>query len=206
MRITNYCLRVVCFFIICLFGNVANAVMIDFDDRDPVSVPDSILTNEYESEGVLFHGNAYLISQSPKSAPNYVVGPGFSFSFLSLPYVSGFFPKLVTFYTGSSTESKVFITATGPDGHVEQIITEGEIHGMGDDTSTPYIPNQFITFEFASGISSIELSGQSDAYIDDLSFYYVMETVPEPSIIILFLLSMACIAGRRFNFGQVFQK
>jgi hypothetical protein len=197
MCITNYCLRVVCFFVIYLFCNIANAEMINFDDRDFTSIPDGILTNEYESQGVIFKGSAYLISPSPKSAPNYVVGPGFSFSFLDLPYVSGFFPKLVTFYTGSSTESKVFITATGPDGHVEQIITEGEIHGMGDDTSTPYIPNQLVTFEFANGISSIALTGQSDAYIDDLSFYYVIETVPEPSAIILFLLSIICIMWRR---------
>jgi hypothetical protein len=199
MRITNYCLRTVCFLVICLLGNIANAEMIDFDDRDPASIPNGILTNEYESQGVIFHGSAYLNSPSPKSAPNYVVGPGFSFSFMGLPYVSGFFPKLVTFYTGSSTESKVFITATGPNGHVEQIITEGEIHGMTDLVSTPYIPNQFVSFEFAEGISSIELSGQSDAYIDDLGFYYVIETVPEPSIMILFLLSITCIIVRRFN-------
>ncbi len=199
MRITNYFLRLVCLLVIFPLGNVANAVMINFDELDPDSIPDGILTNEYESQGVMFEWSAYLIANSPKSAPNYVVGPGFKFYFTDLYLSPGLLPKLVSFYTGSSTQSKVHITAIGPDGYSETILTEGEVHGMGSDVSTPYIPNQLVTFEFANGISSIELSGQSDAYIDDLSFYYVIEAVPEPSIAVLFLLSITCVAWRRFN-------
>lgn len=201
MRITNYFLRLVCLLVIFPLGNVANAVMINFDDLDPDSIPDRILTNEYEAQGVIFEWSAYLSEYSPKSAPNYVVGPGFKFHFTDLYLSPGMLPKLVSFYTGSSTQSKVGITARGPDGYHETIITEGEVHGMGadEDDSTPYIPNQFVTFEFANGISSIELSGQSDAYIDDLSFYYVIEAVPEPSIIVLFLSSITIVAWRRFN-------
>jgi len=180
-----------------LLSSSANAVMINFDELDPESIPNSILTNEYESQGLIFEYSAYLTYSSTQSAPNYAVGPGFMLNFINE------LPTYVSFYTGSSTQSKVFISATGPNEYLESIITEGEIHGMGSLESTPYIPNQFVVFQSEFGIASIELSGQSDAYVDDLSFYYEGEeiAVSEPSALILFILGLGCIIRKKFLLG-----
>lgn len=181
--------------VVCIlsFCHPAQAVMLNFDDLNPESLQHSegILTNEYEAQGVVFHYSAYLHDGSPKSSPNYVVGPGFGFSFVNT------LPVYVSFFTGSSTQSKVFIDARGPGGYFVNIRTEGEIHGMTDEESTPYIPNQFVEFRSDTGISSIELSGQSDGYIDDLTFYYPDETVPEPSTIMLFALGLGGLYFRQ---------
>ena len=176
-----------------LFGmcHSANAVMINFDELDPEV--DSMITTQYESQGLVFEYSAYLSSHSTKSAPNYAIGPGFMLKFV------GDLPTYVSFYTGSSTKSKVFITALGPNGFSESLITEGEIHGQGDLESTPYIPNQFIVFKSDFGISTIELGGQSDAYVDDVSFYYAGEAVPEPSTLALVMMGMLGVLWRRLK-------
>ncbi|RYE29645.1 MAG: PEP-CTERM sorting domain-containing protein [Sphingobacteriales bacterium] len=48
-------------------------------------------------------------------------------------------------------------------------------------------------------MSSIELGGQSDAYIDDLSFYYAGEAVPEPSSIILMMMGVLGVFWRKIG-------
>lgn len=195
MRAKNPFSLLVCSLAFSFFCSSANAVMINFDGLDPETIPDSILTNEYESQGLIFEHNAYLTPSSPKSSPNYAVGPGFTLHFINK------LPTYVSFYTGSSTQSKVFISAVGPNSYAEGLITEGEIHGLGDLESTPYIPNQFVVFQSEFGIATIELGGQSDAYIDDLSFYYAGDEieVSEPSAIILLILGLVAAARRKIK-------
>lgn len=194
MRFNNYRLLLASFLVFSLSSS-ANAVIINFDELDPESISDSILTTEYETQGLVFDYNAYLIPHSPKSSPNYVVGPGITFHFINE------LPTYVSFYTGSSTQSKVAISATGANGYFKSIITEGEVHGMGSLESTPYIPNQFVVFQSEFGIASIELTGQSDTYIDDLSFYYEGEeiVVSEPSVLVLFMLGLCFILRRKIK-------
>ncbi|HSX51786.1 MAG TPA: PEP-CTERM sorting domain-containing protein [Cellvibrio sp.] len=192
MRFKNYRSLLTCLSVLLFFCTPAQAVIIDFDDLDPSSLPNEMVTNEYESQGVVFAWNAYLVPASTQSAPNYVIGPGIVFNFINT------LPTYVSFYTGSSTGHKVFISALGPNNYFENIVTEGEIHGMNYEESTPYVPNQFVVFQSESGIASIELSGQSDGYIDDLTFYYPGEEidVPEPSGILLLMLGMLGFFGR----------
>ena len=185
-----------------LFCNSANAVLINFDDLDPNAYSDiggnPYLTNEYESQGLIISGAAYLIEWSqwstPASLPNYLVGPGFGLDFI------GDLPSYVSFKVGSSTKSAVFIDVTGPAGYAKNIISSGEIHGMSGEEGTPYIPNEIFSFYSETGIASISFSGQSDAYIDDLFYTYSSSTsVPEPTVLILFFIGLLGLSARRFN-------
>jgi hypothetical protein len=195
MRVKYYGSLLACCFIISIFSSSANAITITFDELDPATIENERLTNEYESQGLVFDYNAYLVSASTQSAPNYVIGPGISLHFTNE------LPTYVSFYTGSSTEHKVFISAFGPNGYFSNLTTEGGLNGWGSDESTPYIPNQFVVFQSEFGIASIELSGQSDGYIDDLTFYVAGDetSVPEPSVIILLILGLGCIASRKLK-------
>lgn len=165
-------------------GN-AQAITINFDDLDPDDLTDAegrlTLTNEYQSQGVVFQGGAYLIGLSTKSLPNYVTGPGFTILFPDV------LPTYVSMYVGSTLEYQVGISVYGIDGYIEQKITDGAMHGMQGDYSTPYRPDQFVSFYMPQGISYIQLGGQADTYIDDLSFTV---SVPESGTLILFCLGL----------------
>jgi hypothetical protein len=195
MRIKNYRSLFACFFVLSFSCTSAHAVIINFDELDPASLPNEMVTNEYESLGVVFPFNAYLVSSSTQSAPNYLIGPGIRFNFINT------LPTYVSFFTGSSTEHKVFISASGPNNYLANVVTEGQLNGLGSDENTPYIPNQFVVFQSEFGIASIELSGQSDGYIDDLTFYYPGDEieVAEPSGIALLILGLASIFRRRLK-------
>lgn len=195
MRIKNYLSLLTCFFVLSLSCTATQAVTINFDELDPSSLPNEMVTNEYESQGVVFEWNAYLVTASTQSAPNYVIGPGILFNFIDT------LPTYVSFFTGSSTEHKVFISASGPNNYLANIVTEGQLNGLGSSENTPYTPNQFVVFQSEFGIASIELSGQSDGYIDDLTFYYPGDEieVAEPSGIALLILGLASIFRRRLK-------
>lgn len=183
-------------FVICcgLAGEAASAITLTFDELNPADyeaegVETPFLTDEYESLGLLFEGAAYLHtwtqSQPAMSLPNYVIGPGFLLNFI------GDLPTYVSLYVGSSNGAAVFLDAYGLNGFHESKRTDGEIHGMNWEQSTPYVPNQFVVFSSPTGISSIELSGQSDAYIDNLTFTNEPHiAVSEPSAYILFAIGL----------------
>ncbi|RYY73173.1 MAG: PEP-CTERM sorting domain-containing protein [Gammaproteobacteria bacterium] len=183
--------------------NAANAVLLTFDELDESSYVDAngdrtFLTNEYESQGLLFGGSAYLISGQPTSEihpSNYVAGPGFGFEF-----VGNKLPEYVSFVLGSSTGSAVFIDVIGPN-FSKHVTSAGEIHGMTDDHGTAYIPNQFFSFSSSTGISSIIFSSQGDEYIDNLTYAYTSPIqVPEPSAYILLVVGLIGLFGSRFKY------
>ena len=175
-------------------GQSALAITLTFDELNPADyegegVETPFLTNEYESLGLVFDGAAYLHtwtnSQPAMSLPNYVIGPGFILNFL------GDLPTYVSLFVGSSTGHAVFLDAHGPSGYHESQRTDGELNGWGSEESTPYVPNQFVFFSSPMGISSIELSGQSDAFIDNLTFTNEPSiAAPESSTFILFAIGL----------------
>lgn len=182
-----------CFLVFAIFTmGSAQAITIDFDDLNPADFEDIEggglipLSNEYETEGVIFAGGAYLLSNSTKSLPNYINGPGFGIYFLEM------LPTYVSMYVGSTVGYKVGVSAFGINGYVENKTTDGEVHGMHWEESTPYRPNQFVSFYVPEGISHVEFGGQGDTYIDDLSF-----SVPEPAAWILFGISGLILLLRR---------
>lgn len=182
------------YFFICVIFTVANAqaITINFDDLNPEDFIDAEtgelvpLSNQYETHGVIFEHGAYLLSYSTKSLPNYINGPGFGIRFLEM------LPTHVSMYVGSTTGYKVGISALGMNGHVKNYVTDGEVHGMNSEDSTPYRPNQFVSFYISEGISYVSFSGQADTYVDDLSF-----TVPEPAAWMLFAIGGLMLILRR---------
>ncbi|QEY13985.1 MULTISPECIES: PEP-CTERM sorting domain-containing protein [unclassified Cellvibrio] len=177
-------------FIFCLFASACSqAVVIDFDDLER-DYPDQVmqLTDQYANKGVIFD-NAYLASWPSE---NSITGPGFSFSFV------GELPVYVSFVLNNLDELKNSVLATGPNNFLEILSTEGGVWGVGAENSTPYMPNQKITLQAEFGISYVHVASQTTPYLDDLVFHYATE-VPEPEVLILFLIGLLSMAIRRLN-------
>ena len=168
--------------LVCSLHNFAHATLINFDELNQESYVTGTdeglrpLSNEYESQGVIFSSSAYLITGQDYSLPlsqqSHVSGPGFSFDFV------GELPKYVSVIISNASGYATNVNAFGPNNFHSYTLTSGTISGMTDDEGTPYIPNQLI-----AGISSISLSGQAGVSMDNLTF---TSTVPEPSALILF--------------------
>lgn len=173
----------------------AQAITIDFDDLDPSDyvghgwyMP---VTDEYASLGVIFEGYVEPVAASAKSSPNVLNGSiGIGIKFLDT------LPTYVSMYVGSLLEYKVGIRAYGPNGYFEDRLTDGAVRGMFYEDSTPYRPNQFISFYIPGGISYIRLDGQAGSYIDDLTFTV---SLPEPGTFILLWLGLLMIYLRNHS-------
>jgi hypothetical protein len=182
----------------------AHAVLINFDELDPLMYEGNAnglptpLSNEYQSQGVLFNGNAYLLGwrddAPPVSTPNYLGGPGFGLQFIDE------LPTYVSFYLSSSSHMAIYIDAVGPN-YTFQTTSSGEDHGgWPEREGTPYIPNELFSLYSPTGISSIEFNSRGDAHIDDLMYTYSSPTqVPEPSTIILFFVGFVGLLLSRLN-------
>lgn len=185
----------------------SQAAVLNFDELDrasylPVHEDDGMmhLTNEYESQGVLFTSFAYLATygegSNQVSGPNYVSGPGFGFNFIGEKL-----PTYVSFYLGSDSRMATSISVEGPD-YAKQVTSSGEIRGMTDDKGSPYIANQLFSFSSQTGISSVLLLGQGGSYIDDLTFTYADPVVvPEPSTLILLMIGLAALVSSHLKFS-----
>jgi hypothetical protein len=187
------CLSIVAFF---TMGN-AQAITIDFDDLNPADFYEDgykPLTNEYESLGVLFEGYVQPASGSTKSAPNFLLGSTLGFSI----YFTDTLPTYVSMYVGSTFGLRVGVRVNGVNGYIEDRVTDGEVLGMNWESSTPYRPDQFVSFYVPEGISYLNVDSKMGPYIDDLTF---IVDVPEPGILFLFFLGMLMIYmhGKRFN-------
>lgn len=177
----------------CLFliiSNPANAILLNFDELDDTVVDAEgnrvPLSDEYESQGLVFVGSAY--------GGGVVAGPGFGFEF-----VSGNLPTFVSFNLGSPSEIAVDITVNGPN-YFKSIVSSGAIVGMTDDPGTPYIPNELFSFYSETGIASVHFSGKAGNYIDNLTYTYTSDVaVPEPSTIILLGLGLLGLFSSRLK-------
>lgn len=188
----------------------AHAVLINFDDLVYVPVdPDNPhfsdvpLDNQYLSQG-LGIANAYLLpyleaDSDPDviSGPNYLLA-GASGSPMTLYFV-GELPTYVGMYVGSFINEMIFVDAYGPAGLVDSLYTKGEGGPFNDQS--PYEPRQYLSFESATGISSIDVTGwygsRVSGYIDDITFTYA--AVPEPSQLILLAIGALAFFSRRVS-------
>lgn len=178
-----------------VFAAQAQAVVINFDDLtfvpldpDSPSFGDHPLGDEYRSQGLLI-GNAFLLPYGADddiiSGRNYLLA-GASGSPMELAFI-GQLPTFVGMYIGGSPSGVLYTNAYGPSGLVAS--HQKESSGW-----------EYVTFEFATGISQIEMWATqqqrvSGASIDDITFTY--SSVPEPSSFILWVLVFFVLFCRR---------
>lgn len=181
------------FFIFSFSCGCANAVTIDFDELDEVISEEGYLTTEYEAQGVVFTPYAFLATGADSSQA--VTGPWFDILFV------GKLPTYVSFVLNHPFELAIGVSATGPNGYIENILTKGWVIGMSsEELSTPYIPNQVIVLKSDFGISSIRVEeNHMSFFMDNLTFHYATEAVPEPQAFILAILGLAGILYRRLQ-------
>lgn len=182
-----------------LFSGQVNAVVINFDDLvwtplDPPCLCDQPLTNEYESQGLIIDGG-YLMAYDPNddnviSPDNYLLGS----DYLRLDFV-GTLPTFISMIVNSFHEEAIYFTVYGQEGLIEQQQTDG----YAGPVSTPYRPNQQMTFTHAQGIASIAIHGfynmRTSAKIDDLTLEYA--DIPAPSTLFLLLSGLLAMIWMR---------
>lgn len=188
-----------------IFAHNATAVFIDFDDiaappANPFNCPPPptscglILSNEYESKGILFIGDNWLIGETLPDGTNQnrVFGLNtISFSFTDI------LPNFISFNINSALDHEAsFIEVWGKSGHLFTRITSGR---LGDGEGTPYIPNEFISFYSPEAITHIGISSlynnRIGPDIDNLTFEF--RQVPEPSPLLLLIPGIAALIWKR---------
>ncbi len=171
----------------------ANAVTIDFDDINRTLNEEGFLTTEYEAQGVVFTPYASLATGVDSSQA--VTGPWFDILFV------GKLPTYVSFVLNHPFELAISVSATGPNGYIENILTKGWVIGMSsEELSTPYVPNQAIVLKSDFGISSIRVEeNHMSLFMDNLTFHYATQSVPEPQTFILVMFGLAGVLYRRLH-------
>jgi hypothetical protein len=210
LRSVKLYLAFTCSFFLSISANNVHAVFIDFDDLTYVPeypewphFADTPIADQYASQGLsvidgflapynFFNPDAEL-GPNDISGPNYLLG-GIS---LTLHFLGEKLPTYVGMYVGSPQEA-IFLEAYGTSG----LLASAHTIGPGMPTwETPSTPRQYISFELAEGITSIQMWGSRgsrvSAHVDDLTFTYA--DVPEPSPLILMCLGVFAIFYKRVS-------
>ncbi|WOB09361.1 PEP-CTERM sorting domain-containing protein [Piscinibacter gummiphilus] len=161
----------------------ARAVLITFDDLPPPADPGQLagtpVTNEYASLGLIVN-EGYLAGSGVPGTDQSLYGA----PYLSLSFIGGTLPTYVSLYVSAPNQDQVSVDATGPGGWARTVVTDG----AGWPTSTPYRPNQYVSFHAANGISNLDLSAfyflRTGPSIDNLYFGNVAP-IPEPASLAL---------------------
>ncbi len=183
----------------------ANAVFIDFDDivappANPFDCPTPatpcglILSDEYESKGIIFGIDSWLMGETlpDGSNKNRVVGLNtISLSFTDL------LPNFISFNINSALDHEAsYIEVWGKNGYLFTHITSG---WRGIDEATPYIPDEFVSFYSSEPIAHINITSHYNHRlgpdIDNLTFE--SREVPEPSPFLLFIPGIIALMWKR---------
>lgn len=185
-------------------SNSVHAVFIDFDDITalPAEPFDGclcghVLSDEYESQGLIFNGDSsWLIGGVLPDGTNRNGVQGFNG--ISLSFV-GTLPNFISFNAFSVNEDAIFIAVYGENDYLFTHVGSGW-QGT-EETSTPYIPGELISFTATEGIKSLHISSlfslRTGPYIDNLTFE--SRSVPEPAPFVLFSLALAGLFWRRIG-------
>lgn len=193
MRFKNTALYFLAILFFAFSYRVAYAVTINFDDLEEIISEEGYLTTEYEHQGVIFE--PYAFPALGENSSQALSGPWVTFSFV------GKLPTYVSFVLNHPDELAIGVSATGPNGYWETILTKGGVIGMsGEEMSTPYVPNQMIEMASEFGISSVRVE-ENHLYflLDDLTFHYATQSVPEPHIGMLLILALALVFYRHIT-------
>jgi hypothetical protein len=168
---------------------IAHATLITFDDLPPPLPGDffnSPVTDQYLSKGLLVD-EAFLTRDSVTMNQSL-----FGTQFMHLTFVNTL-PTFVSLSVSSALQDQVYLTAGGPGGFTKNVTTSG--YG-GPFNSTPYKPDELVSFANPGGISSIYLSSfyftRVDPLVDNLYFGSV-PAVPEPSTLMLMSVGVAML-------------
>ena len=204
MRATSNMIKSIATLItVCLslgFANSASAVLIDFNDLNPVYDDvfpcwcDNPLSDQYESQGVLINGGAWVNGSGPNNVMT--IGSGGA----GLAFV-GALPTFVSMNVTSLQGDAIFLEAWGTSGFIESKRTLGWV-GV-EEGYIPAVPNELISFSSDQGISNIAIMGfynlRVEADIDNITFTYA--SVPEPSSLALIGLGLFGILWRTRRLG-----
>ena len=180
--------------IVSLSSATTSATLIDFDDLNPVydeefpNWSDNPLTDQYLDQGLLING-AWV---NGADSENYMLTSNSA----SLEFV-GELPTFVSMNITSHYGDAIFLDFYGSEGYLNTVITSGW-RGV-EETSTPVIPNEFISFSSDVGIHFVTIQGlynmRIGAAIDNLTFTYA--SLPEPAPITLLALGLFGILWRK---------
>lgn len=183
-------------FITLLMTNSAFAVLIDFDDLNPVYDEeyscwcDNPLTDQYASQGVLIGGGAWVNGANGHNVMTVGSGGG------GLTFI-GALPTFVSMNVTSMQGDAIYLEAYGTSGVIERKKTLGW-EGL-EEGYIPAVANELISFSSDLGITGIFITGfynlRVEADIDNINFTYA--SVPEPSSIALIGLGLFGILWRR---------
>jgi hypothetical protein len=180
---------------------VAHATLITFDDLpppDPSDFASTRVTTEYASRGLIVNDGFLLGSGVPGTNQQLLGATVISLTFLEI------LPSHVSLYVSAPNHDSVLLQASGPGGYGQSFETLG---GAGQpETDPPYVPNQYVSFYSATGISGLTLNAYYNLrvgpVIDNLYFGPV-PAVPEPGSLALLATGVALIAAfRRSSRGR----
>lgn len=181
-------------FPIIAMANNASAVLINFDELNPVYDEiypcwcDNPLTDQYLSQGLLING---AWANGGDHHVNMLTSNWASLNFI------GELPTFFSMNINSVHDDAVAITIYGLNGLISQEHTAG--WNGSDEDYIPVIPNELFSFSAAQGISSIVIEGyyglRTGAEIDNLNYTY--SSVPEPSSLALISFGLFGLIARR---------
>lgn len=196
---------------LCITSPTAQAVFIDFDDIvappanpfgcETVEPCGLILSNEYESKGIVFGDSGWLVGQVLPDGTNQ--NQVFGTNGIWLEFV-GTRPNFVSFNVDSALGLEASYFSVYGENH-ELLFMQYSNGWTGiEETSTPYIPGELVTIQSSVGITGIYIESlfnlRSGPTIDNLTFEY--RTVPEPSTLFLFIGGIAGLILGRGRYRQ----
>lgn len=197
---------------LCIASQTAQAVFIDFDDIvappanpfgcETVEPCGLILSNEYESKGVVFGNSGWLVGQVLPDGTNQ--NQVFGTNGISLNFV-GALPNFISFNVDSPFQLEAsYFSVYGENNDLLFVQHSSGWTGI-EETSTPYIPGELVSIYSNTRIKGIYIESlfnlRTGPTIDNLTFEY--REVPEPSSLLLFL---GGIAGLILGRGRYFKK
>lgn len=187
----------------------AHAIFIDFDDRvappanpfgcETIEPCGLILSNEYESKGIVFQGFSWLVGGvlPDGTNDNKVLGT----NGIWIDFVDSL-PNFISFNVNSPHQAEAsYFSVYGENEELLFIQHSSGWTGL-EETSTPYIPGELVSIYSSERIKSIYIESlyglRVGPTIDNLTFEY--KTVPEPTTLLLFISAITCLVLGRSRY------